>query len=73
MAIQSSKTHRLVTVATKAEALKVCATRGFSSFADWKRQNREGQSYHKLHGNRELLEALEHDAAYFLSPRTITP
>jgi hypothetical protein len=54
--------------ASREEADRVRTARGFSSFKEWEKQNREGQQVNKARGRTELVEALEREFYRYIKP-----
>lgn len=54
--------------ASREEADRVRTARGFSSFKEWEKQNREGQQVNKDRGRTELVEALEREFYRYIKP-----
>jgi hypothetical protein len=54
--------------ASHEEADRVRTARGFSSFKEWEKQNREGQQVNKARGRTELVEALEREFYRYIKP-----
>jgi hypothetical protein len=54
--------------ASREEADRVRTARGFSSFKEWERANREGQQVSKARGRLDLLQGLEREFYRYIKP-----